>query len=243
MGSQQSVSKDVIANDFRTSAQSKLGPEVLDAAVKTLQDTATKKHATGSIMSLIFYLQITVDCKDDDRHFVGNVGGISTPGGGALIGDIYSDDFEKLYNNTNVIQFTATPVYTCVIFFDSESHVLGHFQAGAISTVAGTGGGTGLWSQGKTTFPLRLDNQHGGTYIAHGKLAYDLNGARQTASNTASGGLSSTQQIPKGATNLEYVVTYTANSSKDEFHWSDITKDIHIEVRGVWPGHPSAKQV
>lgn len=243
MGSQESVSKEVIANDFRKSAQGKLSPESLDAAVKALQDTTTKKHATGSIASLIFYLQIAVDCPDDNRHFVGNVGGISTPGGGALIGDIYSDDFEKLYNNTNVLQFTATPVYTSVIFFDSESHMLGHFEAGAVSTVAGTGGGTGNWSQGNTTLPLRLDNQHGGTYIAHGKLDYDLNGAKQTASNTASGGLSSTLQIPKGATNLNYVVTYTASSAKDEFHWPDITKEIHIEVRGVWPGHPSAKQV
>jgi hypothetical protein len=243
MGSQETVSKEVIANDFRTSAQGKLSPEVLDATVKALQKTTTSRHATGSIMSMIFYLQITVDSPDDERHFVGNVGGVSTPGGGALIGDIYSDDFDKLYNNTNVIQLTATPVYTCVIFFDSQSNVLGSFQAGAVSTVAGVGGGTGQWSQGKTTFPLRLDNQHWGTYIATGNLAYDLNGARQKASNTASGGLSSTLQVPKGATNLEYVVTYVASGAKDEFHWPDITKDIHIEVRGVWPGHPSAKQV
>ncbi len=243
METQEKVSRELIANDFRKSAQSQLSSEALNAAAKTLRETSASKRATGSIMSMIFYLQITVDSPDDHRNFIGNVGGISTPGGGALIGDIYSDDFEKLYNNTNVIQFTAAPGYTCVIFFDSESHVLGSFQAGAVSTVAGTGGGTGHWSQGDTTFPLRLDNQHGGTYIAHGKLAYDLNGARQAASNTASGGLSSTLQVPKGATNLDYVVTYTASSAKDEFKWPDITKDIHIEVRGVWPGHPSAKQV
>ena len=42
--------------------------------------------------------------------------------------------------------FTATPVYTAFYFLDSGSTLLGHFQAGSVSTVIGGGGGSGKWS-------------------------------------------------------------------------------------------------
>ncbi|WP_422732797.1 VapA/VapB family virulence-associated protein [Marinobacter azerbaijanicus] len=32
-----------------------------------------------------------------------------------------------------------------VLFFDSHSKLLGHFQSGAVSTVIGVGGGKGKW--------------------------------------------------------------------------------------------------
>ena len=55
-------------------------------------------------------------------------------------------DLEKLYRDTVSFEFNATSVYTSLVFFDSNHNVLGHFQAGAVSTVNGVGGGKGEWS-------------------------------------------------------------------------------------------------
>lgn len=68
------------------------------------------------------------------------------PGAQALIGDLYTSDLERLYRDTDSFQFTVTPVYTSVLFFDKSSRLLGHFQAGAVSTpTGGIGGGEGSW--------------------------------------------------------------------------------------------------
>jgi Rhodococcus equi virulence-associated protein len=44
------------------------------------------------------------------------------------------------------VPFQALPGYTSLLFFDSSSNLLGHFQGGAISTVSGIGGGSGSWA-------------------------------------------------------------------------------------------------
>jgi len=230
--------REVILEDLASNLKEKFSEDVIKSAVESIRATSSSKPATGSIMSMIFYLQINIDC--DGRHFSSDVGGASSPGGGALIGDIYSDDFDKLFKNTNNIQFTATPVYTSVVFFDSESKALGTFQAGSVSTVAGIGGGTGKWTQPDDTFPLTLDNKHGGTYIAHGELSYNVGTVAHSETNKSSGGLSSTIQVPKNATNLCYKIKYDASSVENVFNWPSITQGINIEIHGVWPSSPSA---
>lgn len=105
---------------------------------------ATAYPATGSVASVVFWMKWQVQCQG--KTFNGDSWGIAFPGGGALFGDVYTDNLNALFANTRSFAFTATPVYTAVYFFDGSSNLLGTFQAGSVSTVTGTGGGSGSWS-------------------------------------------------------------------------------------------------
>ena len=90
-----------------------------------------------------------------------------------------------------------------------------------------------------------LDNDHGGTYIAHGKLSYNLGASgKQTATNVASGALKSEIELPSTATDIEYLVTFTSSKVEAKFNWPTAWEnDRQIKVKGVWPGTPSATLV
>lgn len=105
------------------------------------------------------------------------------------------------------------------------------------------------WTGLVHSLELYLDNRNGGTYIAHGSLTYKVNGKTVSArTNKASGGMrSAISDIPINATDLKYDVTFTASGTKKTFKWGNpinqwVTTYIrHIDVKGVWPGPPSAK--
>src|SRR5215470_2892118 len=143
--SKMTVGQDVVAHDFVKSIQGKLDPDKISAIIQQVL-TANTRYPTsnGSVICAFFYMRFTVDCQG--KAFIGNAGGIGTVGGGALLGDIYTDDINRLFSSTTAFQFNMTPVYTSLIFFDGHSNALGTFQAGAVSTCAGTGGGSGSWS-------------------------------------------------------------------------------------------------
>lgn len=145
METTQEQRSNLIAHDFITKNTGVLDEKQIDQAVKKITAKTKSYPATGSVASLIFYLKFQVNITGG-KSFNGNAGGASTPGGGALIGDVYTSDLNRLYNDTKSFQFNATPVYTSIIFFDGSSNVLGTFQCGAVSTVAGIGGGSGSWS-------------------------------------------------------------------------------------------------
>lgn len=104
----------------------------------------SKEKCNGSVASLIFYLRFHFDC--ENYGFNGSAGGISSPGGGALFGDLYIND-ESIFSDTVSFQFIATPVYLAILFFNSNSKLLGHAQFGSVSTVSGIGGGSGYWNE------------------------------------------------------------------------------------------------
>ncbi|HEY0737665.1 MAG TPA: VapA/VapB family virulence-associated protein [Herpetosiphonaceae bacterium] len=139
------VDTNIVAHDFLVAMHGKLEQEKIDAAVTALKATTAKYPATGSVASLIFYLKFQVNITGG-KTFDGNAGGASSPGGGALFGDVYTDDINRLYRDTVSFEFNATPVYLSILFFDGNSNLLGHFQSGALSTVLGIGGGKGEWS-------------------------------------------------------------------------------------------------
>ncbi|MEH1905990.1 MAG: VapA/VapB family virulence-associated protein [Nostoc sp.] len=145
MSSTSTVNKEIIAHDFLVSVHDKLDKDKIDAAVKSISATTSKYFAEGSVTSYAFYLKFEVNI-DNGKSFDGKAGGLSSPGVGALFGDIYTDDLNRLYANTVSFQFNATLVYLNINFFDKHSNFLGHFQSGGISTVLGTGGGSGSWS-------------------------------------------------------------------------------------------------
>ncbi|MEO5928291.1 MAG: VapA/VapB family virulence-associated protein [Candidatus Kapaibacterium sp.] len=140
------VDVQAIATDFATTMQGKLDSETINNVVTSLKTTAQAYPANGSVASFIFYLKFQVSVKNGGKTFNGDAGGLTTPGGGALFGDVYTDDINRLYKDTTAFEFQGTPVYLSILFFDKNSNLLGHFQAGAISTVIGVGGGSGKWS-------------------------------------------------------------------------------------------------
>tara|TARA_R110002020_G_scaffold187119_6_gene385263 strand:+ start:2067 stop:2504 length:438 start_codon:yes stop_codon:yes gene_type:complete len=144
MNAPQVIDRKLIAHDFRVAMDNKLEPEQIDGVAEALMSSTKSYPATGSVASLIFYLKFQVNITDG-KSFNGHAGGASSPGGGALFGDVYTDDLDRLYRDTVSFEFQATPVYLSVLFFDSHSKLLGHFQSGAVSIVTGIGGGKGSW--------------------------------------------------------------------------------------------------
>lgn len=140
------VDRQAVADGFVRHAEGKLEQDKVDAAVVALKAADTSYPANGSVASFMFYLQFQVSIKDGGKRFDGKAGGITTPGGGALFGDVYTDDLNRLYAATKSFEFQATSVYTSLLFFDGNSNLLGHFQSGSVSTVNGVGGGSGSWS-------------------------------------------------------------------------------------------------
>ncbi len=134
-----------IAAGFKASVEGKMPADQLQSATTAMQAAATGYAANGSIASLLFYMQVQVQIKGG-KTFDGKAGGIGFPGGGALFGTVYTDNINALYANTKSFAFQATPVYFAVEFFDGNHNYLGTFQAGAVSIVTGTGGGSGHWS-------------------------------------------------------------------------------------------------
>ncbi|WP_371682978.1 VapA/VapB family virulence-associated protein [Flavobacterium sp. H122] len=144
---QQEVSKEIIAHDFHVAMKGKLEDAAIESAKKQILKAATQSYpARGSVASFMFYLQFQIEIQNGGKTFNGKAGGLTTPGGGALYGDVYTDDINRLYANTVSFQFNCTPVYTSLLFFDGNSNLLGHFQSGSVSTVLGVGGGSGSWS-------------------------------------------------------------------------------------------------
>ncbi|RBP51276.1 VapA/VapB family virulence-associated protein [Arenicella xantha] len=144
-----------LASDFKQHFTGKLSDEVVESTAKSLANVtepvlkaSSAYGANGSLASLIFYVKAQCNV-NGGKTFDGSAWGVSFPGGGALFGDVYLADassLNDLYARTTSFTFTATPVYTAMYFFDSNNTLLGHFQAGSVSTVSGTGGGSGSWS-------------------------------------------------------------------------------------------------
>ncbi|VAW64858.1 hypothetical protein MNBD_GAMMA11-2218 [hydrothermal vent metagenome] len=148
-------SSNQLANDFKEHFTGKLDEDTMKRTINTLETitepqlkAATSYGASGSLASLVLYVKAQCNI-NGGKSFNGSAWGISFPGGGALFGDVYLADassLDQLYSETTRFTFTATPVYTAFYFFDSKDNLLGHFQAGSVSTVAGAGSGSGSWS-------------------------------------------------------------------------------------------------
>lgn len=137
---------EMIAHDFAVAMRGAMDERQIDAAVESILAPATSYPATGSIVSAIFYLQFQVKVKDGGKTFNGKAGGISTPGGGALLGAVQTNDINRLYADTASFFFSATAASVALIFFDRHHNSLGGGTFGAVSIVSGTGGGPGSWS-------------------------------------------------------------------------------------------------
>ncbi len=145
--SEESDLRKQIADDFRLNWAGRLGEEKTDKIIEDMLAGDTAYAADGSIVSGVFWVQLTVSAwGGQDKQFTGEGGGIFTPGGGALIGAVYTDDLETLLANTSRFEVNAAAAYTSGVFFDDDSNCLGSYQSGSVSTVIGIGGGKGSWA-------------------------------------------------------------------------------------------------
>jgi hypothetical protein len=135
------------ADAFRAAFADKLGEEKTDQIIETMLSADTAYATNGAIVSGVFWVQVNVDSWDGQtKAYVGEGGGVFTPGGGALIGAVYTDDLEGLLANTTRFEVNAAAAYTSIVFFDEDSNCLGSYQSGSVSTVIGVGGGKGSWA-------------------------------------------------------------------------------------------------
>ncbi|PQV49757.1 VapA/VapB family virulence-associated protein [Paraburkholderia sp. BL21I4N1] len=141
------------ARIFAESMQSVLSSdEIANVSAELQAHQDAKQYPTkATIISAIFYLRFNIETTTDRHYnkvlksFTGNAGGISSPGGGTMFGTIFTKDIEQLYAETKSFQFNASPVMLNVNFFGNGSKFLGNFMSGGVSTVGGTGGGSGRW--------------------------------------------------------------------------------------------------
>jgi hypothetical protein len=139
------IDRKLIAQGFAAQAKGKLPQQQVETITRAMMAEVASYPAHGSIIGAIFYFRFTVTV-DGGKTFTGNAGGLGSLGGGALFGDVYTDNLANLYANTVSFSFEGTPVYMSLQFFDGNSNLLGHFQCGAVSTAIGVGGGSGGWA-------------------------------------------------------------------------------------------------
>jgi hypothetical protein len=124
------------ADAFRAAYADKLGEAKTDQIIETMLAAQTAYEANGAIVSGVFWVQVNVnDWDGQPKAYVGEGGGVFTPGGGALIGAVYTDDLDGLLANTTRFEVNAAAAYTSIVFFDEDSNCLGSYQSGSVSTV------------------------------------------------------------------------------------------------------------
>jgi hypothetical protein len=90
------IPTETVANDLREVLQGKVADDKLEAAVAKVQAADTSYAAHGAVASLIFWVKVQVVI-DDGKTFDGEAWGIAFPGGGALFGDVYTDDLNAFF--------------------------------------------------------------------------------------------------------------------------------------------------
>lgn len=136
-------------DDFKKTMKNKMSDKQIEQVVKQLSNKANTPAypANGNVVSFIFYIETSVAFNDKPYKFSGKAGGISSLGAGVTVGNIYTDDIDKLVTETKSFQLNAAVAYTNILFFNSGSHLLGHYESFSISTVLGIGGGSGHWEK------------------------------------------------------------------------------------------------
>jgi hypothetical protein len=136
-----------------------------------VEANAKKLLALGSKSSLSCEMEVT-----PFAVYVKVKNGPTFTGWGSIVcppittpGVIYTDDVNKLYQ-AQQYSYVSTIAFVTIIFYDAENNVLGTAQSAGISTVAGTGAGTGQWSTPSSvvlrTSPQLIANHY--VNFAHG---------------------------------------------------------------------------
>jgi hypothetical protein len=122
---------------------------IINQIDKALSVTTPSYKASIEVLSAVFYQKIKSHIDGYPNAFNGNCGGISGMFGTySSVGDVYTSDIENLFASTKTLMYVFTPIYCSVIWFDSSHTSIGSFQGTGFTLLAGSGGGTGSWSNG-----------------------------------------------------------------------------------------------
>ena len=138
------ISPEKLSDDFRNMHALNMTDELIQHNVEAIQAAQTAYTATGEIKSAVIWSRVNISI-NGGKTFEGDGWGGGFPGGGALIGDVYTDDINRLYSDTDHFAIVAAMAYTAVYFLDSDGKQVGHYQAGSVSSVGGAFGGKGSW--------------------------------------------------------------------------------------------------
>jgi Rhodococcus equi virulence-associated protein len=142
------VSNEVFAKDFSEAFKGALDDDKLAAALNAITSATTAYPAAAWFTTFLFYMHCECQITGDTPRFRGNAGGVFLPpivGVGGSFGNLFTDDKQKLYQQTTTLEVHCAAVYVGMTFWDSNSNLLGHYEAGGIGSL-GIGGGTGTWS-------------------------------------------------------------------------------------------------
>lgn len=103
-------------------------------------------HAAAPPRSPAPAVEIDVNCNDGAyHHFSAKMGGFGLPGGGGSFGTFFYEDAASLTGKANVHVASTGLGATSVTLYRPAGHPIGEFVGGAVSTSAGTAGGSGSW--------------------------------------------------------------------------------------------------
>ncbi|WP_268846123.1 VapA/VapB family virulence-associated protein [Flavobacterium aestivum] len=136
---QEEECKEIISSDFYYDMNGKMDQELIQLAKNIIMGRTTSYSAE---VSFDFNFEINID--NGKSFYVTDLGNLVSDGG-IFSGDIYTEDINRLYNDTVSFEFKNTAIYLCLVFFDRDSNNLGAFKCGAFSPVDSSGIGFGTW--------------------------------------------------------------------------------------------------
>ena len=136
-----------IGEGFRRSVKGILSDEKIGQIIAELNTAETSYTAAGGLGGFLFYMHIGMDVYVSGRNHSmdADAGGFFGFGASRLDGQLRSSDFPRLFAATRGIHFEIAVPYASILFFDSGSNFLGHFQGTAAGTQVGIGGGSASW--------------------------------------------------------------------------------------------------
>ena len=152
VANQSAVEFDLNAtiDNYKKKFAGKVSPEELSQNIEAIKAAALSPTYTAKadIVSAIFYLRCNVALTDGSASFSGDAGGAFTPGGGAGVGLVTTHNLEDLLSKTTAWASSVAGTGWRIDFLNGSTW-LGQFVATGVSTVVGTGGGSGSWSTGQ----------------------------------------------------------------------------------------------
>jgi hypothetical protein len=133
-----------IANKVADMLEGHLEQPKINAIVTGLETpTSSVYPANATFISLVFYINVVCNI-NGGKSFIGHAGGIGLPTGGSGLGNVFTNDLDRLYQRTDGFSFESAAGYFGIQFYDAQHNLLGHYDGGAIG-VAAVGGGQGSW--------------------------------------------------------------------------------------------------
>lgn len=138
-----------IAQNLHSKFEEQFGASVADKTASYLRELGTSSSqsyaADGNVASFVFYNLLNLKV-NGGKSFEGKAWGVSTPGGGKLIGFLTTNDISALYARADSFLVNMAPTYSEIVFSESNGDAGGYWRGNAIATTVGSFGGTGSWS-------------------------------------------------------------------------------------------------